>query len=101
MIINSKWWEDHENVATTVKHLATTAVMQDDPMAWRNALAHIVEVLDDLPAWREEFVAAILADSDVVICRCGECQGKEWSVGEKLQAHFCGLLDRGRSLNFA
>jgi hypothetical protein len=105
VIINSKWWEDHENVATMVVFQCgrVLSVLPDfgetaEAAAGIRLLAAAVE-----QPWehREIFVAALLADPEVVVCRCGECQGKEWSVGDKLHAHFVELLDRGRSLNFA
>lgn len=106
MIINAKWWEETENIATMVQFLAHAALdtSSDSPYErielLEQALRQIAVAVEEPIEYRELFVRGVLADADVIICRCGECGGKEWNVGSKLIEHFVDLLDRGRSLNF-
>lgn len=107
MIINSKWWENPENIAIMVRFQCTQAMaaMPDggfgDCTAVGEKIVEIAQAVSDPEEFHGVFVSAVLAGLDLVICRCGACGGREWNAGAKLHAHFVELLENGRSLNFS
>ncbi len=104
MIINAKWYEETENIAVMVQYLCvqTIGVLPEfgDTTEARALIIKTHEAVGDPTSFTDVFVSAVLRDLEAVICRCGECNGRQWTNGSKLENHFGELLDRGRSLNF-
>ena len=86
-----QWWETHEHLVTMVQWQCAT----------RRSRETISEAIEEPWSWREDSVSALLQNAgSPLVCRCGECGGREWSNGEELHQHLVELLDGGRSLNF-